>query len=107
MFLASVLLIGNLLCLIIDGSWLGSTDATVMGYLTGGITLNSASWTAIFTIPFAFFTHGFPRLISWDFSFFSGGLGIIRWFLFIISIGAIWAVAQEFRYSIMGIFNRR
>lgn len=107
MFLAFILLAGNFLCLIIEGDWIGSTDVTIMGWLTGVNNLQTASLVSILTLPFAFLTHGFPKLISWDFSFFQGSLSIIRWFLFIFSIGAIFAMAQEFRYTIMGIFNRR
>jgi len=107
MFLAFSLLAGNLLCAVIDGAWLGAEDVTIMGYLTGMTNLQTASWTAIFTVPFNFFTHGLPKLLLWDFSFFSGGWGIIRWFLFVISIGAIWAIASMFWTSIQGIFQRR
>jgi hypothetical protein len=107
MFLAFCLLVGNLFCLIIDGAWIGAADVTIMGYLTGMTNLQTASWTAVFTVPFAFFTHGFPRLISWDFSFFSGELQTIRWLLFVISIGAIYALAQEFRSTVTSMFGRR
>lgn len=107
MFLAFCLLIGNILCLIMDGAWLGATDVTLMSYLTGMTSLQTASWTAIFTVPYGFFTHGLPRMLLWDFSFFSGSWAIVRWILFTISIGAIFAVASMFFTSIQGIFTRR
>lgn len=107
MFLAFCLLTGNILCVIMDGAWLGAEDVTLMGYLTGMTNLQTASWTAIFTVPFNFFTHGLPRLLLWDFSFFTGGWQIVRWFLFVFSIGAIWAVASMFLTSIQGMFTRR
>lgn len=107
MFLAFTLLAGNILCVILDGAWLGAEDVTLIGYLTGMTNLQTASWTAIFTVPFNFFTHGLPKLILWDFSFLQGDASIFRWFLFVISIGAIWAVGQEFRNSIQGLFARR
>lgn len=107
MFLAFCLLVGNLLCLIIDGAWFSAEDVSLMGYLTGMTNLQTASWTAIFTVPFNFFTHGFPRMILWDFSFLQGSLGIIRWFLFVFSIGAIYGMAQEFRSTVQSIFGRR
>lgn len=107
MFLAFALLVGNLLCLVIDGLWFQAEDVNLMGYLTGMTNLQTASWTAIFTVPFNFFTHGFPKLIMWDFSFLGGALGIVRWFLFIFSIGAIYALAQEFRMALQGILTRR
>lgn len=107
MFLAFILIICNLICLIIDGAWLGAEDQTLMGYLTGMNSLQAANWTAIFTIPIGFITHGFPKLILWDYSFFSGSLQIIRWILFVISIGAVWALAQEFRNTATSLFGRR
>lgn len=107
MFLSFNLLIGNLLCAIIDGVWLVAEDVTLMTYLTGMTNLETASWTAIFTVPFNFFTHGLPKLIMWDFSFFTGGWEVVRWFLFIFSIGAIWAVASMFFSTIQGVFTRR
>lgn len=107
MFLAMCLLIGNLFCLILDGAWLGATDVTLMGYLTGMTNLQTASWTAIFTVPFNFFTHALPRMLLWDFSFLGGSWAIVRWILMIFSIGAIWAVASMFIQSIQGIFSRR
>jgi len=106
MFLAFCLLVGNLWCLVIDGLWIQPEDVNIMGYLTGMNSLQTASWTAIFTVPFNFFTHGFPKLILWDFSFLQGSLSIIRWFLFIFSIGAIYAMAQEFRMVVQSIFGR-
>jgi hypothetical protein len=107
MFLVFCLLIGNFLCLIIDGVWFQADDVSLMGYLTGMNNLKTASWTMIFTVPFNFFTHALPRMLLWDFSFLSGGLSIVRWFLMVISVGAIWAVAQEFRLTVQSIFGRR
>lgn len=108
MFLAMILIVGNLMCLIIDGAWLGANDLTLMQYLTGMNALQTASWTAIFTVPVGFFTHGLPKMLFWDFSFFDGAAGqLIRWLMFVITIGAIWAVGQEFRSTITSIFGRR
>lgn len=107
MFLAFCLLVGNFLCLMIDGIWFQADDVTLMGYLTGMTTLKTASWTAIFTVPYGFLTHGLPRMLLWDYSFFGGSLQIIRWFLFVFSIGAIWAVARDFITTVQSIFGRR
>lgn len=107
MFLAFCLLIGNLLCAIIDGVWLSAEDVNLMTYLTGMTNLQTSSWTAIFTVPFNFFTHGLPKLLLWDFSFFSGGWSIVRWILFVFSIGAIYGLASMFFSNSQGIFIRR
>ena len=107
MFLAMILIICNIICLIIDGAWLGVEDQTLMEYMTGMNTLQAAGWTAIFTVPIGFITHGFPKLILWDYSFFSGALQIIRWILFAISIGAIWAMVTQFMNAATSLFGRR
>lgn len=106
-FLALILIICNILCLVIDGAWLGADDQNLMGYLTGMNALQAASWTAIFTLPIAFVTHGFPKMILWDYSFFGGALQIIRWILFTISIGAIWAMITQFMNAATSLFGRR
>lgn len=104
MFLAFCLLVGNLLSLIIDGLWIQPEDINIMKSLTGMNGLQTASWTSIFTVPIHFITQGFPKLILWDYSFLQGQLAIIRWFLFIISVGAIWALASMFLQAIQSIF---
>jgi hypothetical protein len=108
MYLAFCLLTGNLLCLMMDGAWIGAEDVNLMGYLTGMSNLQTASWTVIFTVPIGFFTHGLPRMLLWDFSFFYGSWELIRWLMMAISIGVLWGVAQTFFSSIQqGIFGRR
>lgn len=107
MFLAFCLLVGNFLCLVIDGVWFQADDVNLMGYLTGMNNLGTGSWATVFTAPIGFFTHGFPKMIMWDFSFLQGSFQIVQWFLFIFSIGAIFAMAQEFRATITSFFARR
>jgi len=107
MYLAFSLIVCNLTCLIIDGAWLGAEDLTLMQNLTGFGSIKAAGMFGVFTMFVGFLTHGLPRLIMWDYSFLSGGLQIIRWILFTFSIGAMWAIAQEFRGTITSIFGRR
>lgn len=106
MFLAFVTLMANLLCLMIDGAWLGAEDLTLMNYMTG-----YNSWTSGFIpiiSPFiGFITHGFWKMVTWDYSFLNGGLQIIGWVLNAISVGAIFAMGQEFRGTITSLFGRR
>lgn len=107
MFLAFALIVGNLLCLIIEGGYFGAEDVTLMNYLTGYSGVEAAGTWAVPKMIAGFFTHGFPKLIMWDFSFFSGGLAIIKWILFVFSIGAIYAIARDFIPAISQIFARR
>ena len=106
-FLALCLLVGNLLCALMDGVWLVAEDANLMAYLTGMTPLQTASWTSIITVPYNFLTHGLPKLLLWDFSFFSGSWAIIRWFLLVFSIGTIVGLWMTFVNSTQGIFTRR
>jgi hypothetical protein len=107
MFLAFILIMGNLFCLMLDGAWLGADDMNLMNYLTGYSNFQSAGAWAVVTVPLGFFVHGLPKMLFWDFSFFDGAFAIVRWILMIVSIGAVWAVGQEFRGTITSIFGRR
>ena len=97
-FLAFVVFASNILCAIIDGVWLANTDMNLMNYLTG-----YSSWfqgiIPIVAPAVGFLTHGLPKLILWDFSFLSGGLGILKWILMSISVGTIFGIVQELRGS--------
>ena len=105
MFFAFVLIVGNLMCLIIDGDWFGAVDQAEMNALIGHGVDVSVSIPVVTQIT-SFFTHLW-KAISWDFSFLEGGLQIIRWLLFALSAGAVFAIGQEFRSTITSIFGRR
>lgn len=105
MFFMLILLVGNLLCLAADGDWLGSTDSTQMNQLTGHSVTDSGG-IPVLTQLVGFF-KGFWKMVSWDFSFFQGALEIIRWFLFILTVGVIYSAGREFRSTITSIFTRR
>jgi len=107
MFFALILIVCNLMCLIMDGAWLGAEDLSLMNYLTGYDSFQSAGVFAIVTVPFGFFLHGVPKMLFWDFSFLSGGLEIIKWVMMTLSIGAVFALGIEFRSTITSIFGRR
>lgn len=106
-FLAFCLLAGNLISLIIDGAWFQPDDHDLMKYLTGISIEQTASWTAIFTLPIGFFTHAIPKLLLWDFVFFTGTLELVRWFCLVVSIGTIYVVASQYSGTIQNIFGRR
>jgi hypothetical protein len=107
MYLAFCLLVGNFLCLILDASSFGSTDLNLMNYLLNYSSTQTSNGIPVITASVFFFTHGLPKMLLWDFSFLSGGLQIVRWFLMILSIGAVWAIAQDFRGTVTSIFGRR
>lgn len=107
MFLAFILLMTNLVCMFLDGSWLGAQDVTLMGWLTGYEATEASGIGRILSLSWGFMTEGLPRMIMWNFSFLRGGLEIIRWVLMSISIGVIGGLAVQFAPSIPGFFARR
>lgn len=105
MFFVAILIVGNILCLIADGDWFGAVDQDQMNSLIGH-KVKETDGIPILT-PVANFFSQFWKAVSWDFSFFDGGLQIIRWCLFALSAGAVYAIGQEFRSTITSIFGRR
>ena len=105
MFFIFILLVGNLLCLMADGDWIGTEDTSQMNTLVG-TQIDSSGGIPIVSQVVGFFKM-FWKAISWDFSFLEGSLQIVRWFLFVLTVGAVYAMAQEFRSTITSIFGRR
>jgi len=79
--------------LMLEGDWLGSTEQTLQEQLTG-MHVEQMSW---FSLPVVggLFWHGIPKLLTWDYSFWIGGLQMVRWILALVfSGGFIWAIIQ-------------
>lgn len=105
MFIAFLLIVGNLMCNIMDGDWVETDDTAQMNAMVGHQSQTGGGIPII--TPVINWASGFWRTISWDFSFFNGAWEIVRWILFAISAGAVFAIAQEFRSTITSIFGRR
>ena len=105
MFFVFVLIVGNIICLMADGDWFGADDQVQMNALVGHNVKQSLDIPIV--TPVVNFFKTFWKAISWDFSFFEGGLQIVRWVLLCLSAGAVFALAQEFRGTITSIFGRR
>lgn len=109
MFFAGCFFIGTFLCLILEGSGFGQQDIDVFNALTGYNVLQ-ISGTGIWAIPklaFGFITHGLPKLIMWDYSFFYGGYSIFRIALIaILSVGFLWGITQAFIGIAQGMLSR-
>ena len=63
---------------------------------------NNAGWTALFDIPWKFVTITAPKLLLWDFSFFTGELVLVRYILMTLSIGFYIAFALQALQVAMG-----
>ncbi|AAW39821.1 hypothetical protein SDC9_42707 [bioreactor metagenome] len=99
--------IGNAMCLILDGVWIGTAEQNFFNALLGFQVMSYTDSTmanigitiANFTNGLiGFFTHALPKLVAWDYSFLDGGWSVIKWFLlWPISAGTVLGVILSFR----------
>jgi hypothetical protein len=108
MFCTFVFILGTIISGIWSGGWLQTGDITTMNSMmsfnatyaagTGGMTILSQASR--------FITVGLPTIFTWNYPFLEGAAGIIKWiFLYPITIGMIWGVAQVFAPALTGIFG--
>jgi len=107
MFLTLVLLGGNLMCMFMEGSYLRADDVSVMNYLTGYSAMEVQGLIGVARVIIGFFSHGFARLIMWDYGFLSGGWELLKWVLMIFTVGAIYGFAMTFTPLGTGLISRR
>ena len=83
-------------------------DLGLMNYALGFNIVrisHNAGWMALFDIPWNFATKTMPKLMLWDYSFFTGELVIIRYILMTVSIGFYIAFAIQALQVAVGIFT--
>jgi hypothetical protein len=66
-----IFMVGNILCMIIEGSYFTADDVDLIIALTGFSVLEvaGAGVLAIPKLAGGFFTHGLPPMLMWDYSF--------------------------------------
>jgi len=95
-FLAMSWFISILICVVLEGSYIGSDQNSLLNQLIPLTTLNVGGMITLPALNLNFF-QGFVRLLLWDYSFYYGGYQILRWFwLAVTSPGAAWALIQSF-----------
>ena len=105
--LSFVWVLGTIVSLIIEGAWLGAEELNLMNSLTGYSVVEMGGITGIPKMAIGFFTHGLPKLISWDYAFFTGDLFILRIIMAVTFSGAvIWGLIQVFTPVMQGILSR-
>lgn len=95
-FLCMAWFISVLICLIIEGSYVGSHEARIINDLS---LFTSLKIGGIVPIPAfnVYFFRGVFRLLTWDYSFYTGGYEILRYFwMAILSPGAVWGIGSMF-----------
>ena len=98
---------GTLLNLAIEGNWIGGMEVNIINQLTGytSIEVQTAGLWAIPKQLAGFFTHGLPKLITWDYSYLESGYpAIFKWtILYAISAGVVIGIIQLFIPVIQGL----
>jgi len=87
----------TLICLILEGSYFGASQYSVINSLT--IIQQFKIPLANITVPVfnTAFLGGIVRMLLWDYSFYSGGWVVVRWFwMIVLDPGIIWGIIQSF-----------
>lgn len=95
-FMAFTWVMSTLICLVIEGSWIGSTEQTVINDLSAITSLNIGGLVPI-PAPSLYFFRGLVRIFLWDYSFYTGDFEIFRYIFLVVFTGAaIWGIAEKF-----------
>ncbi len=108
MFVVFLWLSGNILCMIIEGSYFNEGDMDILEALTGysAVQISGTGAIAIPKLAVGFFTVGLPRMLLWDYNFLQGGWELFRVFLYIISVGVLAPVAMAALSFVGSLFSR-
>ncbi len=105
-FLAVVWFVSTGICLILEGSYWGSSQSTIIGQLA---TIKNLNIGNILTVPGVIigFAQGLVRLVLFDYSFYQGGWAVIRWFWVIVAGTALaMDVIKGFAYVSAGLIPK-
>ena len=93
--------------LLFSGMWFGSAQGSMLNWLTGYNVSSVATIFNIILVPVAFFVHGIPTLILFDYPFFTGALTILQWILrATFGMGTVYALFQDSRGWSMGWLSK-
>lgn len=95
MFVVFIFAVGTMISIIIEGSFLGGDEWDTMQVLTGynSAQIAGAGGIAVPKLGWGFIMTGIPKLLTWDYSFLSGGYSMVKWLLlYPISAGIVYAL---------------
>ena len=95
-FLAWSWFASTVICLITEGTWIGTAENTVINDLSAFTTLKIGGLVPI-PAPNIFFFRGVFRVLLWDYSFYTGDFEAIRYiFLAVFSGAAVYGIGRDF-----------
>jgi hypothetical protein len=94
-FLAFVWIASIAICLVVEGSWIGGTEQTVINDLSAFTSLNIGGLVPI-PAPSLYFFRGLSRVMLWDYSFYTGDFIIFRYvWLAVFTGSAVYAIFRD------------
>lgn len=95
-FMAFNWIMSTLICLVVEGSWIGSTEQTVINDLSAFTSLNIGGLVPI-PAPSLYFFRGVLRMFLWDYSFYTGDFELFRYIWLVVFTGAaVWGIGVKF-----------
>lgn len=91
------------------GDMVYAEDAGILNYALGFSVISTAvpgGIASVAMIPFNFLTITVPKLVLWDYSFFSGDFIIIRYILMAVSIGFVIYLSFMAVNTILGVLRK-
>jgi hypothetical protein len=96
----------TIISLLFSGMWFGTREGSMLSWFLGYNPHTLAAIVNIVLVPIAFFVHGIPTLLFFDYPFFSGALSILQWTLRVtFGMGTIYALFQDSRSVTWGLFK--
>ncbi len=97
-FLCYCWFVSTLICLVLEGTWFGSTQNTIVSQLSVLQAIKAGGIFAIGSATVDFF-QGLMRMMLWDYSFYQGTFAILRWFwVILLDGGVVWGIFQGLAY---------
>ena len=95
-FIAMSWFISILICMVIEGVYFSAQETSIFNDLRLFTSIKVGGLVPIPAFNIYFF-RGIYRLLVWDYSFYSGGYAVIRYFwMVVLSTGAVWGIGQTF-----------
>ena len=89
--------ISVLICLVVEGGFFGNEEISVFNDLTRPLTTMRIGSVISLPAPNIYFFRGLYHVLTWDYSFYTGGFEMIRYFWAVtLTPGFAWGIAQAF-----------
>lgn len=107
MFMGFIFAVGTIISLTFAGIGMGSEELEIVNAVTVFKQANILGVWSITVPNITFFFVGMRSLMQMDFAFFTGGMLIVQWLLFMtFGLGMMWGIYTIVIGVIQGLFRR-